>query len=67
MEPLKDDKSMSYMRWVTAHVLTSEFFKNTITLLLVVAYIILLFLGREPNSQFSLLVAMVLGFYFKKA
>lgn len=66
MEPLKDDKSMSYLRWVTAYILTTEFFKNTITIQLVSVYCVMVFMGSAPDSQFALLVAMTLGFYFKK-
>jgi hypothetical protein len=52
--------------WLAEQILSTDFFKNTITLMLVAAYCALLFLGREIDSQFALLVGMVLGFYFKQ-
>lgn len=61
----KESSHVSYLRWATGQILTTEFFKNTVTLLLVATYCLLMVLGRTPDSQFSLLVGMVLGFYFK--
>ena len=42
-----------------------EFFKNTITLVLVTAYIYLLIKGGEMPKGYEPLVAFVLGYYFK--
>lgn len=60
------DRRQSYLRWLTGEVLTTEFFKNTITLQIVMTYCYLMMTGRTVDSQFGLLVGMILGFYYKK-
>ncbi len=42
-----------------------EFFKNTITLVLVAAYVYMLIAGTEIARGYEALVAFVLGYYFK--
>ncbi len=56
----------STTRWVFKEILRTEHFKNTITLILVLTYCWMMLQGIEPDSQFALLVGMVLGFYFKQ-
>lgn len=55
-----------FFRWLLSKVLTTEFFKNTITLMLVGVYCTLMIMGRTPESQFGILIGMILGNYFKK-
>lgn len=56
----------SFLRWICSQILSTSFFKNTITLMIVCVYCILMVMGRTPDSQFGLLVGMILGFYFKR-
>ena len=56
----------TFIRWLAGHLLTTEQFKNVVTMCLVLTYCALVIQGEEPNNEFALLVGMVLGFYFKK-
>lgn len=55
-----------FLRWLAGHLLTTEQFKNTVTITLVTTYCYMAVTGVEVSSEFSMLVGMVLGFYFKK-
>lgn len=61
-----DNRNQSFMRWFMGEMLTTEHFKNTITLILVLTYCGMAFNGIKMSSEFSMLVGMALGFYFKK-
>ena len=60
-----DLEKRSTFAWFLGEFLKTEHFKNTITLILVATYCWLMVAEVKPDSQFSLLVGMVLGFYFK--
>jgi len=57
----------SFARWFLSYFLTTEHFKNMVTMVLVLTYCALMITGRDLNNEFSLLVGMVLGAYFKKS
>ncbi len=66
MDPVFDDHKVPFVRWLASYVLTVDFFKNTITLMVVSVYCFMMLMGRAPTAEFGLLVGMLLGFYFKK-
>ena len=55
------------LRFLADELLKTEHFKNTVTLILTMTYCYLMVAQVKPDSQFSLLVGMVLGFYFKSS
>ena len=63
---MSDTEKKPLLRWLLGEMLTTTFFKNTITLQIVLTYCYLVATGATPDSQFGLMVGMVLGFYFKK-
>jgi len=58
--------SESRGQWFVNNILTTEHFKNTITLILTLTYCWMMTHQHQPSNEFSLLVGMVLGFYFKR-
>lgn len=59
-------RQVPFFRWLAAHMLTVEQFKNAITLMLVLTYCYLALIGEKASNEFSMMVIMALTFYFKK-
>jgi hypothetical protein len=55
-----------FFRWLAAHMLTVEQFKNVITLMLVLTYCYLALSEVKVSNEFSMMVIMALTFYFKR-
>lgn len=60
------EEKISTLRWFIGEFLKTEHFKNSITLILVMTYCWMMVNTLVTSNEFSLLVGMVLGFYFKK-
>ncbi len=59
-------ENVSTLRWFIGEFLKTEHFKNGITMILVLTYCWMMANALTTSNEFSLLVGMVLGFYFKK-
>lgn len=62
----KDQPNQSTFRWLLEKFIKTEQFKNTITLIVVLAYLYMKLNVVATGSEFDLLVGMILGNYFKK-
>lgn len=59
-------EKLGFARWFLTYFLTTEHFKNSITVMIVSVYCYLKLAQIPTGSEYDLLVGMVLGFYFKK-
>ena len=65
MIPVDDKGDRPFFRWLVSYLLTVEFFKTVLTMMVVSVYCYLTLQGEAPSSEFGLMVGMLLGFYFK--